>query len=112
LHGEKMTIGTTSRVVKVEYIHDGTTSGRDVYIEDYGRRWIKTNYTKETSPTGVLVGYIQSDGNIHMFDQTLNGAQTVHILICGSHPLKGTCQEKRVSLYKKEVNFLPSSHVG
>jgi len=62
-----MTIGTTSRVVKVQYIHDGTTSGRDVYIEDYGRRWIKTNYTKETSPTGVLVGYIQSDGNIHMF---------------------------------------------
>jgi hypothetical protein len=33
-------------------------------------------------------------------------------LKCESHPLKGTCQEKRVSLYKKEVNFLPSSHVG
>jgi len=82
-----MTIGTTSRVVKVEYIHDGTTSGRDVYIEDYDRRWIKTNYTKETSPTGVLVGCIQSDGNIHMFDQTLNGAKTVHILICESQDL-------------------------
>jgi len=43
--------------------------------------------TKETSPTGVLVGYIQSDGSIYMFDQTLNGAQTVHILIYESQDL-------------------------
>jgi hypothetical protein len=80
-------IGTTSRVARVEHIEDGTSGGRDVYIDDYGRRWIKTNYTKETSPTGVLVGYIQSDGSIYMFDQTLNGAQTVHILICESRDL-------------------------
>jgi hypothetical protein len=78
-----MMIDTTSRVARVEHIEDGTSGGRDVYIDDYGRRWIKTNYKKETSPTGVLVGYIQSD----MFDQTLNGAQTVHILICESHDL-------------------------
>ncbi len=80
-------IGTTLGVVRVEHIDHGTTGGRDVYIDDYGRRWIKTNYTKGTSPTGVLVGYIQSDGSIYVFDQTLNGAQTVHILICESQDL-------------------------
>ena len=68
---------------------NGTTLGvgRVDHIDDYGGRWIKTNYTKETSPTGMLVGYIQSDGRIYMFDQTLNGAQTVHILIHESQDL-------------------------
>ncbi|HEX9261194.1 MAG TPA: hypothetical protein VF893_01545 [Candidatus Bathyarchaeia archaeon] len=80
-------IGTTLGVIRVEHMDDGTTGGRDVYIDDYGRRWIKTNYTKETSPAGVLVGYIQSDGSIYMFNQTLNGAQTVHILIYESQDL-------------------------
>jgi hypothetical protein len=41
-----MMIGTTLGAVRVEHIDDGTTGGRDVYIDDYGRRWIKTNYTK------------------------------------------------------------------
>jgi len=82
-----MMIGTTLGVSRVEHIDDGTTGGRDVYIDDYGRRWIKTNYTNDTSPTGVLVGYIQSDGSIYVFDQTLNGAHTVHILIYESQDL-------------------------
>ena len=87
MRGEKVMIGTTLGVVRVEHIGRWYTGGRDVYIHDYGRRWIKTNYTKETSPTGVLVGYIQSDGSIYMFDQTLNGAHTVHILIYESQDL-------------------------
>ncbi len=82
-----MMIGTTSGLSKVEHIDEGTSGGRDVYIADYRRRWIKTNYTKETSLTGVLVDYIQSDGSIYMFDQTLNGAQTRHILVCESQDL-------------------------
>ena len=53
-----------SHVVEVRHEDDGTTGGREVLIDNYGRRWIKSNWYYDTSPTSVMVGQLDQYGRI------------------------------------------------
>ena len=60
-----MIITKFAKVVRVKNIDDGTTGGKDIYIDNYGNTWEPTNYTKDTAPTGETVGYLKSNGEIY-----------------------------------------------
>jgi len=58
-------ISYSSKIVRIKHIDDDTTLGKDVYIDDFGRLWQSTTYTKENAPTGVIIGTVKNNGDIY-----------------------------------------------
>jgi len=53
------------KVIRRSRIDDDTTTvKREEYIDDRGNVWLKTSFSQETTPTGIIVGRIDEDGNI------------------------------------------------
>ena len=57
-------VSNQPRIVREIHIDDGTTLGKKGYVDQYGRTWVETYYSKENSPTGVEVRTIQPDGTL------------------------------------------------
>jgi len=57
-------ISYSSKIVRTKHIDNGITGGKIVYIDDYGRIWEPTIYTRENAPTGVVIGTVKDNGDI------------------------------------------------
>lgn len=42
-------------VVRIIRIDDKTTGGKEGYIDNYGKIWVKSKYTENSAPTGQMI---------------------------------------------------------
>lgn len=50
----------SARIVDIVNEDDGTTGGKTVYIDEYGKRWVPTSSTRESCGTGETIGTIEN----------------------------------------------------